>query len=263
MARLTGLLIDSERVINYLRQEVEIKSVYQQILYRQIVDQVTQERGITVTPDEIQAEADRFRYQHKLESAAQTLDWLDNQLLTPEAWEEGIQERLLTKKLAESLFGSQVEPYFAQNKLQYEQVVLYRLVVPYHPLAQELFYQIEEEEISFFEAAHLYDIDEQRRLACGFEGKLSRWQLKPDIAARVFGANTREVIGLIQSEAGFELLMVEAFITAELTTDTRQQILDTLFEEWLDSELNHLIHGGGTHPPTMEMGKPPPPLADS
>lgn len=142
----------------------------------------------------------------------------------------------------EALFGQQVETYFAQNKVQYEQAILYRIVVPYRPLAQELFYQIEEEEISFFEAAHLYDIDEQRRLACGFEGKLSRWQLKPEVAAQVFGARPRELIGLIQTDAGFELLMVEDFMAAELTPETRQEILTHLFNEWLDSELNYLIH---------------------
>jgi len=126
--------------------------------------------------------------------------------------------------------------------VQYEQAILYRLVVPYRPLAQELFYQIEEEEISFFEAAHLYDIDEQRRLACGFEGRLSRWQLNADSAARVFGAHPQEVIGPIELDANFELVMVQDFIPAELTPATRQKILDQLFEEWLDSELNYLVH---------------------
>ena len=93
-----------------------------------------------------------------------------------------------------------------------------------------------------FEAAHLYDLDERRRLTCGFEGKVSRWKLKPDLAAKVFAANPREVVEPIQTDAGFELLMVEEFVAAELTPETRQQILDKLFQEWLESELNYLIH---------------------
>jgi parvulin-like peptidyl-prolyl isomerase len=244
MARLTGVSIDHDKVVNYLKHEAKLKSIYQQILCRQIIARVAAEQGVEVTPQEVQAEADQFRYQNKLESASQTFAWLDEQLLTTNDWEAGIHERLLTKKLAEHLFGQQVKTYFAQNKVQYEQAILYRIVVPYQPLAQELFYQIEEEEISFFEAAHLYDLDERRRLACGFEGKLSRWQLKPDIAARVFAAAPHQVIGLIHSEAGYELLMVEEFIAPDLTPETHQQILDHLFQEWLDSELNYLIHSG-------------------
>lgn len=242
MVRLAGLLIDSEKVVDHLKREIKLKRVYHKILCQQIIDQAAGEREIVVDPEEVQVEADQFRYKHKLESASQTLEWLNDQLITPDEWEAGIQERLLTKKLTEALFSQQVETYFAQNRVQYECAILYRIVVPYRPLAQELFYQIEEEEISFFEAAHLYDIDEQRRLACGFEGKLTRWQLKPDMAAQVFGARPREVIGLVQTEVGFELLMVEDFIAPELTPETRQQILSHLFNEWLESELNYLIH---------------------
>jgi hypothetical protein len=179
------------------------------------VSHVAQERDITVAPEEVQAKADQFRYDHKLENAAQTFEWLEDELLTPEDWEAGIQGDLLKGKLAAELLGQQVEDYFAQNKVQYEQAVIYRILVPYFSLAQEIFYQVEEE-ISFFEAAHRYDVDENRRLACGFEGKLSRWQLKPNIAAQVFGANLRETIRPLPSDENFELLMVKEFIRAEL-----------------------------------------------
>jgi parvulin-like peptidyl-prolyl isomerase len=244
MVRLSGWTIDPEEVIRYLRHELKLKAVYEEILSRQIVHRIAEERGIEVAAEEIQAEADQFRYDQKLESAAQTFAWLEDQLLTPEEWEAGIRIRLLKKKLAEQLFGQQVETFFVQNKVQYEQAVLYRIVVTYQPLAQEIFYQIEEEEISFFEAAHLYDKDEHKRLTCGFEGKLSRWQLKPDIAARVFGSNPGEIVGLIQSEEGFEIWMVEEFIPAELTPEVRERILNQLFSEWIESELNYLIHSG-------------------
>jgi parvulin-like peptidyl-prolyl isomerase len=244
MTRLRNISIDCTKVIDYLKHEVQLKRVYHQIICKQIINRVTQERGIIVTAEEIQVEADEFRYNHKLESASQTFEWLKDQLLSPEEWEAGIQERLLKKKLIDNLFGQQIDIYFNQNKVQYDQAVVYRIVVPYQPLAQEIFYQVEEEEISFFEAAHLYDIDERRRLTCGFEGKLTRWQLKPDTAARIFGATLREIIGPLQSEAGFELMMVEEFIPAELTDSTRQQISDQLFDEWLESELNHFLYSG-------------------
>lgn len=242
MARLNDVLIDAEKVVEHLKHEIKFKGIQQEILYRQIILRTANDRGLSVSSEEIQNEADQFRYRNKLENAAQTYSWLDEQLITPQDWEEGIHERLLSKKLAHHLFESQVESYFAQNKSQYEQATLYRLLVPYQPLAQELFYQIEEEEISFFEAAHLYDVDERRRLACGFEGKLSRWQLEPNLSAKIFGANPRELIGVISSEVGHELLMVEEFITPKLTDETRKKILNTLFYEWLESELNYFVH---------------------
>lgn len=241
MARLIDHLIDPEKVVHYLKHEVKLKSVCRDILCRQIIKQACEERGITVEPEEVQAEADQFRYDNRLENASQTFEWLDDQFLTPDEWEAGIHDRLLTNKLAKNLFETQVEAYFIQNKVQYEQAILYRILVPYNTLAQEIFYQIEEEEISFFEAAHCYDIDEGRRLVCGFEGKVSRWQLKPDIAAYVFGVFPRQVIGPIQADHNFELLMVEDFIPSELTPKVHQQILNQLFDEWLESEFNYFM----------------------
>jgi hypothetical protein len=40
-------------------------------------------------------------------------------------------------------------------------------------LAQELFYQLEEQEISFYEAAHLYDIDENGDICVVVQAKLT------------------------------------------------------------------------------------------
>ncbi|MEM1292034.1 MAG: peptidylprolyl isomerase [Cyanobacteria bacterium P01_H01_bin.162] len=244
MVRLTGSVINPEKVVEHLKHEVKIKSVQQQILEQLVVIQASEARGIDVSSEEIQAEADQFRYQNRLENASQTYNWLDDQLITAEDWEQGIHARLLSQKLSQHLFDSQVAAHFLQNKVQYEQAILYRLVVPYRPLAQELFYQIEEEEISFFEAAHLYDVDENRRLTCGFEGKLSRWQVDADLSAKIFGAKPRDVVGVLQAQEGYELWMIEDFIAPELTPEIQQQILDSLFSEWLESELNYLIHCG-------------------
>ncbi|MDY7022400.1 MAG: peptidylprolyl isomerase [Cyanobacteriota bacterium] len=242
MVRLKNVPIEADKVVEYLKQELQMRDIQQGILCRQIVENAAGARSITISPEDIQHEADQFRYSNRLENASQTYEWLDKQLISADDWEDGIYQRLLSKKLAQHLFDQQVETYFAQNKIQYEQAILYRLLVPYQPLAQELFYQIEEEEISFFEAAHLYDTDERRRLACGFEGKLSRWQIKPELSAQVFAAGPRDLIGVIQSESGYELWMPEEFIPAKLTDEIRQQILDTLFQEWLESELNYWVH---------------------
>lgn len=242
MPQLGNISIDANEIVDHLQSGMKLKSVVRQVLYCQVIRAAARDRNLDISEEEIQEEADRFRHQHKLESAADTFSWLEEQMMTPDDWKTGIFDQLLRKKLAEHLFGNEVETYFAQNKVQYEQAILYRILVPYRALAQELLYEIEEEEISFFEAAHLYDLDERRRLTCGFEGKVSRWKLKPDLAAKVFAANPREVVEPIQTDAGFELLMVEEFIAAELTPETRQQILDKLFQEWLESELNYLIH---------------------
>lgn len=242
MPELSKVSIDPDEIIGSLKRGIQLKQISQKILCRRIVEQAAAERGITVTPEEIQGEADRMRHEMRLEKASDTLAWLDDQMIAPEDWEAGIRDRLLERKLAECLFAKDVEKFFAHNQLDFEQILLYQIIVPYERLAQELFYQIEEGEISFYEAAHLYDIEEGRRRRCGYEGKLYRRKLKPDLACAVFGAPIGEMIGPLQTEQGYHLLIVEEFFPAELTPERTQEIRSRLFREWLESELNYLLH---------------------
>lgn len=237
--------IELTEIVDHLKKNIQLKEACNKILHQRIVNRAARERNLVVTPEEIQAEANRLRREKRLEKAADTFAWLTEEKITPEDWEAGICDRILTKKLAESLFSKEVEKLFAQNRLNFEQVLLYQLVVPYERLAWEIFYQIEEEEMSFYQAAHLYDIDERRRHQCGYEGKLYRWTLKPDMAAVIFNARAREVISPIKTEQGYHLLLVEEFIPAELTPEIYQEIIDNMFAEWLGSELNYLLHNSG------------------
>ena len=237
-----GTTINPEEILDFLKRGTLLKEVCQKILSEKIIERAVHEKNITVTPEEIQTEADNIRREKRLEKASDTLAWLEEQMLTPDEWEIAIKTDLLAQKLAKHLFDKEVEKFFAQNRLDFDRFALYQIIVPYEQLAQEIFYQIEEEEISFYQAAHLYDIDERRRYHCGYEGKLYRWNLKPDIAAVVFGATLGTVIGPIKTEQGYHLFMIEEFIQAELTPERHQEILDRLFQEWLQSELNYMIH---------------------
>lgn len=239
---LAKMSITSDDIFAYLKQEIRLKNVCRKILFHRIITQAAQEREIIVTPEEIQDEADRRRHAKRLEKASDTLAWLEEEMITSEDWEAGIHLSLLRQKLAQILFSQEVESYFVQHKLDYEQVLLYQIVVPYEKVAQELFYQIEEKEISFYEAAHLYDIDERRRLACGCEGKIHRWNLQADVATVVFSAQPGEVTYPTHTEQGYHLFLVEEFLPAQLTPTRNQEIMLKLFKDWLNSELNYLLN---------------------
>jgi len=237
-------LPEPEEIIEFLKQEMLLKEFSQRIWYQKIINQAAQERGIIVAPEEIQEDADRLRREKRLEKAADTIAWLTDQMISPEDLEAGIHNHLLVKKLSEYLFYKEAEKYFAEKKLDFEQFIIYQIIVPYQQLAQEIFYEIEEEEISFYEAAHLYDIDEQRRYYCGYEGKMYRWSLKPDIASIVFSAPIGEIVGPLKTEQGYHIFMIQEFIQAELTPEVRQEIINKLFKQWLEGEFNYWLHNG-------------------
>jgi parvulin-like peptidyl-prolyl isomerase len=242
MTNLLGESVELDEIIDFLKSNLQLKEVMQKIAYQKIINQAAQERGLTVTSDEIQAEANRQRHEKRLEKASDTLAWLTDQMIAPEDWEVGIRNNLLSKKLTEHLFAKEVEKFFAQNKINFDKILLYQILVSDGNLAQEIFYQIEEQEISFYQAAHLYDISEKRRQQFGFEGEISRWQLKPAIASVVFSAPLGEVSIPMQSPQGYHLFLVEKHLPAELTPEKYQELMDEMFNNWLASELNYLLH---------------------
>ncbi|MBE9043182.1 peptidylprolyl isomerase [Pleurocapsales cyanobacterium LEGE 10410] len=238
--------IESEEIINFLKQEMLLKGICKKILYQKIIESAAKKHQIAIAPEEIQTEADNIRHQKRLENANDTFAWLKEEMVTPQEWEAGIINRLLAQKLAKHLFEKEVEPYFAQNRLDFDQFVLYQIVVLDRQLAQEIYYQIEEEEISFYQAAHLYDLDEQRRYHCGYKGKIGRWNLPPRLAEAIGNASIKQVIEPIAIPQGqveeYHLLMVEKFIPAELTPERHQYIIERLFKKWLESEFDSLVH---------------------
>ncbi len=235
-------LVSQDQIVSFLKRNIQFKSVCHHILSKRIVEEKASSHELAIDEKEIQAEVDQLRRQMKLEKASDTFDWLESEGISPNDWEEGIRDRLLIQKLKETLFEKDVEKFFYENRITFDKVLLYQIIVPYEQLAQELFYQVEEEEISFYEAAHIYDVNEERRSRCGYEGLVQRNALPAALAAAVFGANPNELIYPIQTEHGYHLLLPESFLLAELTDDVRQGILEQLFQEWLQRELSHYVH---------------------
>ena len=144
--------------------------------------------------------------------------------------------------MGRTLFAKEVESFFLKNNQNFEQIIFYQIIVDSQKLAQELYYQIEEGEISFYDAAHLYDIDDKRRQKCGYEGKVYRCSIEADIAAIVFTTIPSQLIGPVKTDQGYHLLMVEEFISAELSPEKYQEILNNMFQQWLAAELDYMLN---------------------
>ena len=61
MVQLSKDSLDNEEIIGFLKQNLEFKEVYQKILSKKVIDQVAEERAITVTVEEIQNQANQAK----------------------------------------------------------------------------------------------------------------------------------------------------------------------------------------------------------
>ncbi len=147
---------------------------------------------------------------------------------------------VLSGKLAQHLFADKVELFFVEHQLDYVGVIMYEVVLDDEDLAMELFYAVQEGEMSFYEVAHQYIQDTELRRKGGYRGIMQRKELKPEISAAVFAAKPPQVLKPIVTSSGVHLILVEETILPELNNKLRYQILSDLFAGWLKQQIEQL-----------------------
>ncbi|MEM7725986.1 MAG: peptidylprolyl isomerase [Cyanobacteria bacterium P01_A01_bin.45] len=234
------LSISISDIIHNLKISCEISKVIRKAITRRIIIETVQEVGIEVTKEEIQEEGDRLRLEKKLVTAKDTWVWLKENHLSVENFEELARNNVISKKLANHLFSKQVEKYFYDNRLNYDAAVIYEVIFEDRDLALEVFYALEEGEITFPEVARLYIQDSELRRAGGYVGVKYRQELRPEIAAAIFATHPLQLLKPIETPKGVYLVWLEEIIQPELDEQLREKIISELFDEWLNKQVDSI-----------------------
>ncbi|OBQ32005.1 MAG: peptidylprolyl isomerase [Anabaena sp. MDT14b] len=232
--------ISKEDIIYHLKISCQIPSLLEAIATRNIITQTAQKEGITIEIAELQQTADSLRLVNNLIKAEDTWQWLQKHYLSLDNFEEVANLNLLSAKLAHHLFAEKVEPFFYAHKLDYSGAVTYEVILDDEDLALEIFYALQEGEISFQEVARQYIENPEIRRAGGYQGIRKRSDFRPEIAAAVFAANPPEIIKPVITPKGVHIIIVEEIIAPELNEQMRVAILGDLFTNWLKEQINKL-----------------------
>lgn len=188
------------------------------------------------TDAELQQAADEFRRSSGLYEADDTLNWLKQNGLTVDAWEERLERDMVARKVRDHVTEGQVEAYFSSNRAALDRATVAQVVVSDEEVAAELLAQIAEEGSDFAAVAREHSVDPISRERGGYVGPVGRGALGAEGEALVFNAQPGQVVGPIRTEGGWMLLRVESVSPAQLDDATREQIKDTLFREWLQQQ---------------------------
>ncbi|MBW4569296.1 MAG: peptidylprolyl isomerase [Tolypothrix carrinoi HA7290-LM1] len=233
----TPLFISPEDIIHCIKLSCQVPDLVEAIARQKIIVDAATEAGIKVAESELQQEGDRLRFARKLVKAADTLAWLKRHHLSVEDFEELVHKDILAKKLAFHLFADKVEAFFYQNKLNYFGAVTYEIIFDDRDVALELFYALQEGEVSFQEIAREYILNPEIRRVGGYQGIKRRGEFRPEIAAAVFAATPPEILKPITTPKGVYLILVEEIIQPELDERSRSNILQELFSDWLKQQI--------------------------
>ena len=231
------LNVSLEEIFEQIKLSCQLPSIVEGIVTRKIIAEAAAGADIKVEKEELQQTADNIRLANQLQSVDQTWLWLQKHGLSVEEFEQLARDNIIYRKLVQHLFADQVEPFFIEHQLDYAGVVMYEVVLDDEDLAMELFYALQEGEISFHEVARQYIQDVQLRRAGGYRGILSRKELKPEISAAVFAATPPQILKPILTSKGAHLIIVEEIIQPQLDDNLRMAILADLFSAWLKQKI--------------------------
>ena len=232
-----SITITAEDILKQVKLSLKTSELIEAIITRKMIANTAEEVGIKLEAEELQEMADKYRKMYKLLSEEDTWAWMKKNHLSLDDFEEFVYYQGLASKLAVHLFADKIEPYFYEHQLDYAGVVMYEVVLEDEDLAMELFYSIQEGEMSFYDVAHKYIEDKELRRKGGYRGILYRKDLKPEISAAVFAATPPEVLKPIVTSKGVHLILVEEIIERKLDNWLRNKIATDLFNDWVSNSL--------------------------
>ena len=230
------ITITKEDILHQIKLSCKIPEMVEQIIIRKIITEAVEKAGIEVTTEELQKAANQMRAMNKLNDAKATWVWLEENSLSLDDFEEIVHINLISRKLSNHLFADKVEPYFYEHQLDYAGAIIYEIVLDDEDEAFELFYEIQEGEISFSEAGQQYIQDPELRRKGGYRGKVNRTEMKPEVSAAIFATTSPQILKPIVTADGIYLVSVEEIVKPELDEKWYQKIMWDLFAEWLEQQ---------------------------
>lgn len=237
---LQVLNLTKEDILHQLKISCQIPSVLEGIATRKIMADTAHSLGIQIETEEIQQAADNLRLANNLLKVEDTLLWLKKYYLSLDDFEEIAYTNLLANKLATHLFLDKAEQFFYEHQLDYVSAIIYEVVLDDEDLAIELFYALQENEITFPEIARQYIKDSELSRTGGYQGMRRRTDFRPEIAAAIFAATPPQILKPIVTSKGVHLILVDEIIQPQLDNSLHTRIMGDLFAGWLRQQIENL-----------------------
>lgn len=237
LATAGDLALTAAELVGFLHRRRLLSSVALAALAEKAIRSAAEQANLRIPDDELQHAANRFRQRHGLTTASQTHDWLAEEGLSLEEFEDSLEQPLLRNKLLHHLTDDRLTTHFTTYSDSYARTQLSQIVVASEDAARELLCQLHHDGRDFEELARAHSLEPHARATGGSLGIVRRPQLHPAVATAVFAATPGEVVGPVATDRGVHLIRVEAILPAELDDVTASLIRQELFDGWLKEQL--------------------------
>ncbi len=220
--------------------EVEILTLlegYQMLplLWRElIIDQAI--APIELTDSEKVNAFKQFDEKYQLTSLAERSSWGERYGITIEQLAALAVREVKIEKFKYATWDSKLESYFLTHKSKLDKVIYSLFRTQEQEVATELYFRIEAGEQTFRELAHEYSAGLEAQTG-GLIGPIELSKPHPTIAKMLSISQPGQLWSPIQLGEWFVILRLEKFVSAVLDDTMRQELLNGLFEGWIQEQV--------------------------
>jgi len=226
--------VSPEDIVKYLNLTNQFIDVSMEVVVRKHLVAHAKDMGITVTDEELQEFADKYRRKNFLWHAGHTDDFLKGAGLSREDFLEFCLSSLLYERAKDKVADRQtVEKYFNEDKNKYHLVVLSQLVVGSEEEARSIRERIGSDPGDFHSMARKYANDAQAKFSGGYVGVRTPEAFPASIAAKLRTSKKGEILGPFGEDGSYYLYLVEDVIPPDLDNElVEATVKEEIFDDW-------------------------------
>ncbi len=149
-------------------------------------------------------------------------------------------DALRLKNFKEEKFGKNLETIFLENKEKLDQVIYSMISTKSMEEANELYFQLDEDDASFSELATKYSCGSEKDRN-GIIGPIEMGQLKIDFTERLRVSNPGQLWPPFQIENYWMIIRLEKMIPAKLDENMNKRLIDDQYEVWINKQLSPIL----------------------
>jgi parvulin-like peptidyl-prolyl isomerase len=222
--------LTAESLIPLLQQYGMLPQLIREILIDQAIE------PFTLSEDEALKAYEQFYQRYQLKNEADLNSWLSQQGMTRDQLEHVMTRNLRVEKFKQKTWENQTESYFLQRKARLDRVIYSLIRVTSLDLAQELYFRIQEGEQAFADIARAYSKGAEAQTG-GLIGPVELSVPHPVLANFLANSQPGQLSPPTRLMDWIVLVRLEQFLPAQLDDTIRSRLLNELFEEWLQTQL--------------------------
>jgi hypothetical protein len=199
-----------------------------------IIDQAI--AAVTCTPEEITQVQQHFFKQQQIKSEVELNQWMNHYGVDHGQLPDMMTRPLRIEKFKQMTWGAKLDGHFLTRKSQFDKVLYSLLRVKELATAQELYFRLQAGEESFATLAREYSQGPEAQTG-GLVGPFDLSSLQPNLAQILASSQPGQVSQPVYLNEWFVVVRLEKFLAAQLDEPMRQRLLNDLFKEWLQQQL--------------------------